>query len=119
MCAIAGGGISGAIVNGGAYEGGTVTLASTGAASGSGTSDWWLPNSAGVGARYWARTTRTGGDSGVVFSPASGSWHSLAAGETWGATGGIGGCQGTIEFASDSGGSNIVASGTISVSNAV
>jgi hypothetical protein len=112
---------SGSAVSG-AFAGGTVTLNSDGTATGtsySGNANWYQPTTTGVGSRFWARTTRTSGQSGVVFSPASGTWWSLSSGRTWSATGGSGGCTGTIELATDSGGANIVATGTISVSNAL
>lgn len=103
-----------------AFAGTTVTLASDGTATGTGSPAWFTPTRSGVGSSYWARITRTGGTSGaVVFSPASGVWYSLSAGQTWSAVGGAGGCNGTIEIASDSGGANIVATGTISVNNAI
>jgi hypothetical protein len=100
--------------------GASVTLGADGTVTAiSGDAFWFKPPSAGIGSQYWARTTRTGGTTGVVFSPASGTWHALSAGETWFASGGAGNCQGTLEIASDAAGSTIVSTGTISVNNAI
>lgn len=101
-----------------AFVGGTVTLAANGTATGTGATEWanGAPIS-GVGARFWARVTRSGGASGVHFNLSG--WQSLAAGVTYSATGGAGGCNGVLEIASDAGGLTIVATDTISVNNAI
>lgn len=104
----------------GAFSGGTVALNSDGTSTASGSApNWFTPTTGGIGASHWVRVTRTGGTGGVNFNPVAGTWHALSAGQTFGATGGAGNCQGDVEFATDSGGSTIVARGTISVNNAL
>lgn len=107
--------------NGSAFNGGTVTLNSNGSCTGvsyTGEPAWFSPVLAGIGSSYWARTTRTGGTGSVVFSPASGVWYPLSAGQTWSAVGAVGGCNGTFELSTDSAGVTVVMTGTIAVSNA-
>lgn len=108
----------GAVVAAPSFNGGAVTLGSDGSAGGTsytGNTSWFNPITTGIGGAYWARTTKTSGPAN--FSPASGTWYSLAAGQTWGATGGVGAANGTIDIASDAGGASIVATGSISVNN--
>jgi hypothetical protein len=107
----------GAIVATPAFDGATVTLGSNGSATGTGSSAWFSPLTSGIGGSYWFRLTRTGGAGGTAFSPASGAWHTLAAGQLV-TNSGAGSCTGTIEFSTDSGGSSIVSTGSIAVNNA-
>lgn len=100
------------------FNGGTsVVLNSDGSASvTTGNPAWFLPLQAGVGSSYWYRLTSSGGTGGV-FNPTVGVWRSLSAGATITNDAPAGNRSGTIEIASDSGGVNIVATGTIAVSN--
>lgn len=89
-----------------------------GAASGDlGGQDWGTPNTAGVGSGYWVRVTLTSG----TFSASDGSgWLQLSTTRNWTRsrpTGGIGttSCTCTVDIATDSGGVNIVASGSFTL----
>lgn len=90
-----------------------------GAASGDlGGQDWGTPTTAGIGSGYWVRVTLTSG----AFSASDGSgWLQLSTSRNWTRnrpTGGSGktGCTCTVEVATDSGGANIVASGSFALS---
>lgn len=80
--------------------------------------NWHSPTTAGIGSSRWVRITITASDFAVVLSPASSTWHSLASDVLFSATGGIGGCSGLYEIASDSAGANLISRGLFSVSNA-
>lgn len=105
----------------GDYTAGTVTLNSNGTVSygapsgGDETANWYSPTTAGIGSSHWFRLTKTGGS--MTFDPAPGSWLPLSSNTLIQVGGGIGSCTGTIEFATDSGGTNVVGLGTISVNN--
>jgi len=101
--------------------GGSVVLKADGTALSATDTYWAHPTPhAGIGARYWYRLTRTGGANPAVgFNPSSGVWRSLATDQTVQASGGIGGCTGTVEFATDSSGLNIVATDLISANNSL
>jgi hypothetical protein len=100
--------------------GGSVTLKADGTAL-SATDDYWAypTPTAGIGARFWYRLTRTGGTTGVGFSPSSGVWRSMSTDQLVTASGGVGGATGTVEFASDSSGVHIVATDTIEANNSL
>lgn len=92
------------------------SVAVVGNMSASGAS-WFLPNSSGVGAGYWARLTINTG-SGPTSGSGTGSWLSLAAAKSWTWTVSPGGtltATATLELASDSGGSNILFADAFSV----
>jgi hypothetical protein len=84
--------------------------------------NWFSAQNPGIGAAYWINITRIGGTGGVNFSKAQGVWTKMNSFDITGsiaAAGAAGSCNGTYQIASDSGGSNIVASGTISCNNTV
>lgn len=107
------------------YSGTTpLVLAGNGSATlnGSATSSWYSPNQANVGSGYWIKITRTSGVSGVNFSAAQGAWTNitnsgLSIGMT-GYTGDVGTVTvgGTYQISSNSGGTPVLGSGTISLS---
>lgn len=112
----------GEVVDGGTFGGSTVTFESDGDATGtsySGNASWYSPTTAGIGSSHWVRTTKTGGVGSAVIDPADGAWNSLTAGVTWTVSGGAVSYEGTVEVATDSGGSSIVGTGTLVVSNLV
>ena len=91
---------------------GTATL------NGAGTSNWYAPTTANVGASYWIKITQTGGSSGTTFSAANGAWTNITnSGLSIGLTGGTGitNATGGYQIASDSGGVNVLGSGTITL----
>lgn len=77
--------------------------------------DWYLPNTTGIGSSYWIRTTLTSGDAPNIDSGLN-TWLALSTARSWGYSSGNS-RSGTFlaEIASDSGGTNIVGSGTFSV----
>lgn len=79
---------------------------------------WFYPITTSIGSSYWINITRTGGNGGVNFSAAQGSWTAIGAGLSISAAGGAGGCQGTYQISTSVTGSPVVASGNVSVSNA-
>jgi hypothetical protein len=92
------------------------TITGTRTAYPSSTYYWGDPVSAGIGSEYWLRATFV---SGVRYSgSAFGVWHSLASPPYWTCStypGLVAELIATIELATDSGGSNIVSSGTMHV----
>jgi collagen type VII alpha len=104
------------------YNGATpLALAGNGTATLNGVSstNWFLPTTANVGASYWVNIMQTGGTSGYTFSAASGAWTNITngglsigisgpAGSTYSVTG-------TYQVASDSGGVNVLGSGSITL----
>ena len=87
----------------------------------SGSSNWAEPSSSGIGSGYWVRFTQTGsygtgGFGGATqYGSAKGVWNQLSSAHTFGVqkTGnGLGGYYYTVQIASDSGGSNILATTT-------
>jgi hypothetical protein len=116
--ALAGGrGVGGTIITA-AFSGATVTFSTDGTTNDVSAPAWFTPASVGIGSSYWFRLTRTGGSGGTSFSPASGSWVSLATQQIVSVGAGAGICSGTMEFATDSGGANVVATSTVAVNNA-
>jgi hypothetical protein len=80
------------------------------------TSAWGSPTSSGEGANYWVRATLDSGTS--PSGPALGSWHQLSSARAWALTqtsSGVSSCQLTIQIASDSGGSNILSTCTVTL----
>ncbi len=86
-----------------------------GLATGSIASGFWRTGG-GTGSDYWIRWTNT---SGTLSSGTAGSWLSLASNRAFGVTftspNGSKTCVGTVEIATDSGGANVVASGSVSI----
>lgn len=83
--------------------------------TGGGSQSWFSPNVAGVGASFWVRATL---NSGAVSSGTTGSWLQLNSSRSWTCNRtGIGAISAnlTIEIALDSGGSQIVATGTYTI----
>lgn len=78
--------------------------------------DWATPTTAGVGSSYWIRFTQTSSSgTSTETGSARGSWISLSIAPTFGletSTVGFSNRYYTVEVASDSGGSNIVATKT-------
>lgn len=71
----------------------------------------------GTGANYWVRWTNT---SGTLSTGTAGTWQQLSSDRTFGVSvtsnsGGLKTTIGTVEFATDSGGANIIASGSITL----
>jgi hypothetical protein len=110
-------GVNSFTINGAA----NLVLAGNGTATlnGVGTTNWFLPTTANVGASYWIKITQTGGTSGYSFSAASGAWTNITnSGLTIGISGPVGSSYnvtGTYIIASDSGGVNQLGSGTITL----
>lgn len=78
--------------------------------------NWWRPTATSIGASYWVRATV---NSGTLSTGTSGSWLQLNAARSWtkSSTGaGVLTCNITLQVASDSGGANIVSSGTYTLS---
>jgi hypothetical protein len=76
----------------------------------------WLTGT-GTGADYWVRWTNT---SGSLTTGTAGTWQQLSGTRTFGVTrtlntAGSVVCTGTVEIATDSGGANIVATGSITL----
>jgi len=78
---------------------------------------WYAPNTAGIGAGYYVLITQNGGTSGYTFSAATGTPANIGAGGlTVGISGGTGSSyyvSGSYIITSDSGGTNVLGSGTI------
>ena len=83
--------------------------------------NWATPTTTGIGSSYWVRFTQTGsygtgGFGGAVqYGSAKGVWHQISSTLYFGVqrTGnGMGGFYYTVQIASDSGGSNILATRT-------
>lgn len=83
--------------------------------------DWGIPNTAAVGANYWIRATLSSGD--TPAGPALGSWHQLSVNREW--TISVvapafdpqsKACSLAVAIATDSGGTNIVSTGSVSLS---
>lgn len=97
----------------------------TGSTGGVGTLDtdtvtgdnYWTPTTTGIGATLWLRATLT---SGTFTSGTAGTWQALTTGLifTRASPGGVGTniVTATFEIATDSGGANIIASGSITLS---
>lgn len=93
------------------------TFSSAGAFSSvSDPSNWFLPNTTGIGSLYWVFFTRSSGN--VFTIGTEGVWLSLSAGQTvgWSAQTLARSWIGTAQFATDSGGVNIVASDSLNMS---
>ena len=90
---------------------GTATL------NGVGTSSWYAPTTASIGASYYIQITQTGGTSGYSFSAGTGAYTNITAGGlTIGISGPVGSSyyvQGTYIISSDAGGVNQLGSGTV------
>lgn len=77
--------------------------------------NWFTPNQAGIGSFYWAKFTRTSGNAFTVGS--EGTWQALSAGYTVGfsATTLARSWTGTVQFATDAAGANIVSSNNLTM----
>ena len=79
--------------------------------------NWASPTTTGIGSGYWVRFTETSssGAGQTVYGSARGVWHQLSSGHTFGVSrtqNGGGYRTYTVQIATDSGGSNIVATKT-------
>ena len=99
---------------------GTISYGSSDMGTGSAGS-WATPTTTGIGSSYWVRATHTGsyGTGGIggatQYGSAKGAWHQISNIPYFGVqrTGnGMGGFYYTLQIASDSGGSNILATAT-------
>ena len=79
--------------------------------------DYYEPTTAGIASKLWINITRTSGTGGVNFSIAQGSWVSLNGIGAITAAGAAGSCSGTYQLATSSGGTPVVATGTITSTN--
>lgn len=75
----------------------------------------WLVS--GTGAQFWVRWTNT---SGTLTTGTAGTWQQMNANRTFGVSFTLNStgskvCTGTVEFATDSGGVNVVATGSITL----
>src|SRR5574341_883987 len=72
--------------------------------------DWFRPNEAGIGANYWVRVTATGDTPSGTLN----TWLALSSSRVYSLSSSNGNrsCTLTIQIATDSGGTNIVSSGT-------
>jgi hypothetical protein len=92
---------------------GTVTKTTTGTAGGSnGSSNWWLPTTAGVGSTFYVRFTATSGtwNDSTGGSIASGAWVAMGAGLFVGQTHTTltVSCTFNVDIATDAAGANII-----------
>ena len=78
----------------------------------SGPLNWYEPPSSGIGSSYWIRLHRTGGHPLVSNDNV---WLSLATNPVYQSNGVGGNSNGTLDIATDSGGSSIVASGSYQI----
>jgi maltose-binding protein MalE len=99
---------------------GTISYGSSNMGTGNAGS-WATPTTTGIGSSYWVRFTQTGsygtgGFGGAVqYGSAKGVWHQISSIPYFGVSrtgNGIGGFYYTVQIASDSGGSNILATRT-------
>jgi hypothetical protein len=106
------------------FSGGTVTLHDDGTvtrAGGTSSFDaYWSSVSApttDIGNSFWVRATKTSISGSRTFAPSG--WQSLSDDVTFSVTGGAGSVSGIVEIASDPSGYNIVATDSLSCSNAL
>ena len=88
--------------------------------------NWGTPTTTGIGSSYWVKFTQTsnygigGLGGGSEYGSPKGTWIQISSNPTFGvqrSTNGLSGATYTVQIASDSGGSNIVATATnISIS---
>jgi hypothetical protein len=92
---------------------GTATL------NGAGASSWYAPTTASIGAGFYIKITQTGGTSGYSFSAATSAYTNITAGGLTIGISGPGGSSfsvtGTYNIASDSGGVNVLGTGSITL----
>lgn len=85
-------------------------------------SDWAAPKSATVGDAYWVRLTQSTGTAPTAGSAALNTWLQLSTDRAWFwnlSTVGTTSFTGTYAIATDSGGANIVASNSVTVTSEV
>jgi hypothetical protein len=94
---------------------GTITKLVTGTSTGAdGSSNWWIPTTAGVGSGFFARFTATAGawTDSTGASVASGVWKAFSGALLFvgmaSTTSGSNSCTFDVDIATDSGGVNIV-----------
>jgi len=84
--------------------------------TGASTTAWLTPYTTGIGANYWVKVTVTASTSSSTTGTTG--WLSLASGTTWSASNSGNTLEGTgtatVQFAADSGGATIVATGSLS-----
>ena len=95
----------------------SLVLAANGTATlnGIAISDWFLPTTTNAGANFWINIARTGGTAGVNFWAAQGSWTTSARGSPSVSPAAAAQCHGHVQIAANSSGTNVVNSGTISL----
>ena len=80
------------------------------------TGNWYAPTTGGVGSGFWIRWTNT---SGTLSTGTAGSWLALSTSKSFSVEftplSGSKSCTGTVELATDAGGSNVVASGSVTI----
>jgi hypothetical protein len=79
--------------------------------------NWFSPTTAGIGAGYYIKITKTSGLSGVQFSAANGSYANITSGGLTITSNAQATITGTYTLSSSISGSPIVAAGTITLSN--
>ena len=95
---------------------GSYTLTGVGASASP--SQWATPTQAGLGSSYWLNLTKSSGLAGANFAQSSGSvgsWTNISTGLTITSPSGNSTVGGTFQLSSASGGSPVVASGSISL----
>lgn len=94
---------------------GTITIAGSGTSNQ--TAYWYKPATSGIGSSYWLRVTVNSGSS--LTGSSTGTWLQLSTSRSFNLTSsgnGVLSTNITIEIATDSGGSNIVASASATLS---
>jgi len=81
--------------------------------------NWFLPTTAAIGSQYWLNITKNAGLSGINFTAANGTWVNISSsGLAVASSGGDAAISGSYAISSNSAGTNVVASGSITLSGA-
>lgn len=81
--------------------------------------NWYTPTTGSIGNSHWVRATVL---TGSITSGTTGSWLQLSSARSWSrltGTLGVSGATVLIEIATDSGGTNIVSTGTLNITTTV
>ncbi len=98
---------------------GTVTIGGSGSLTASSNPNWYTPTTTGAGNSYWIRFTQNTSNGGTLGGDALNTWHALSTGRMltlYRSSTGFSTRTFTVQIATDSGGSNIVSSGTATLS---